>query len=55
MSLINCEINLLPTSSTNCVVSAVTGAILFRITDTKIDASVVTLSTPQSLNLLQRL
>ena len=37
----------------NCVVSAATGATTFNITDTKLYVPVVTLSTPESVNLLK--
>ena len=55
MSLINCAINVILTWSTNCVVSAAPRTTAFRITDTKLFVSVVTLSTPENLNLLKQL
>ena len=44
-SLINWEINLIPAWSTNCVITNWTGAETCAITDTKLYALVVTLST----------
>ena len=58
MPLINCEINFILTWSANCgIVSteiANEGAI-FAITETKLYVSVVTLSTPDNMKLLQQL
>ena len=54
MSLINCEINLIRTWSKDCVFSA-TGKTKFEITDTKLYAPVVTLSTRDNAKLLQQL
>ena len=45
MPLINCEINLILTCSEKCVLSNDTKATTFTITDTKLYAIVVTLST----------
>ena len=53
MSLINCEINLIRTWSKDCVFSA-TGKTKFEITDTKLYAPVVTLSTRDNAKLLQQ-
>ena len=49
--LINCEINLILTSSADCVTSSATGTIKFAITDTKLCAPVVTLSTQDNTKL----
>ena len=53
MSLINCEINLIRNWSKDCVFSA-TGKTKFEITDTKLYAPVVTLSTRDNAKLLQQ-
>ena len=56
MSLIKSEINLILTSSVNCVISnaPLNRATLFAITDTKLYAPVVTLSIQETiLNFLQ--
>ena len=45
MPLINFEINRILTWSENCVISSVTRATKFAITDTKLYVPVVTLST----------
>ena len=58
MSLINCEINLILTRSTNCVIVSTKVAnqnATFEITDTKLYAPVVTLSTQDNSKLLQQL
>ena len=52
MPLINCEINLILTWSTNCVISEGDRAITFAITDTKLYVPVVTLSTQNNTKLL---
>ena len=44
MPSVNCEINLILTWSEDCVISSATGATKFKITDTKLDVPVVTLS-----------
>ena len=54
MSLINCEINLFRTWSKDCVFS-VTEKTKFEITDTKLYAPVVTLSTRDNAKLFQQL
>ena len=58
MPLINCGINFILTWSANCVIVpteiANEGAI-FAITETKLYVSVVTLSTPDNMKLLQQL
>ena len=43
MPLINCEVNLLLTWSSTCVITNFTGAVSFAITDTKLYVPVVTL------------
>ena len=55
MALINCEINLILTWSTDCVISSATGKTKFPITDTKLNVPVVTLSTQNNAKLLQQL
>ena len=55
MPLVNCEINLILTWSSICVVANPTGARRFAITDTKLYVPVVTLSTQDNTKLLQQL
>ena len=55
MSLINCEINLILTWSSTCVINNSTGAERFAITDTKLYVPVITLSTQDNSKLLQQL
>ena len=58
MSLINCEINLILTWSTNCVIVSTNAAnqnATFKITDTKLYVPLVTLSTQDNSKLLQQL
>ena len=55
MPLINCEINLILTWSGDYVISSTTGAIKFKVTETKLYVSVVTLSTQGNEKLLQQL
>ena len=55
MSLINCEVNLILTWSSTCVITNSTGAGRFAITDTRIYVPVVTLSTQENTKLLQQL
>ena len=55
MSLINCEVNLILTWSSTCVIINCTGAGTFEITDTKLYVPVVTLSTKENAKLLQQL
>ena len=58
MPLINCEINLILTLSTNCVIvstNAANQSATFAITDTKLYVSLVTLSTQDNSKLLQQL
>ena len=53
MPLTNCEINLLLTWSSTCVITNSTDAGKFAITDTKLYAPVVTLSTQDNAKLLE--
>ena len=53
--LINCEVNLIFTWSPTCVISSATGETKFKITETKLYVSVVTLSTQDNAKLLQQL
>ena len=55
MPLINCEINLILTWSSNCVITNSTGTGTFEITGTKLYVPVVTLSTDENAKLLQKL
>ena len=55
MLLINCEVNLILTWSSTCVITNSTDAGRFAITDTKLYVPVVTLSTQNNSNLLQQL
>ena len=55
MPLINCEVNLILTWSSTCVITNSTGAGTFEITDTKLYVPVVTLSTQDNSKLLQQL
>ena len=55
MSLINCEVNLILTWSSTCVITNSTGAGTFEITDTKLYVPLVTLSTHDKSKLLQQL
>ena len=58
MLLINCEINLILTLSANCVIVSTAAAnqgVIFAITDTKLSVLVVTLSTQDSVKLLDQL
>ena len=55
MPLINCEVNLILTWSSTCVITNSTGAGRFSITDTKFYVPVVTISTQDNAKLLQRL
>ena len=52
--LINCEVNLILTWSSTCVITNSTGAGTFEITDTKLYVPVVTLSTQENTKLLQQ-
>ena len=53
--LINCEVNLILTCSSNCVIIDSTGAGRFAITDARLYVPVVTLSTQENTKLLQQL
>ena len=55
MPLINCEINLILTWSSTCVITNSNGAGTFAITDTKLYLPVVTLSTQENTQFLQQL
>ena len=55
LPLINCEVNLILTWSSACVITNFTGAGTFEITDTKLYVPVVTLSTKENAKLLQEL
>ena len=55
MPLINCEVNLILTWSSTCVITNSTGEGTFKINDTKLYIPVVTLSTEDNAKLLQQL
>ena len=55
MPLINCEVSLILTRSSTCVITNSTGAGRFAIPDTKLYIPVVTLSTQDNSKLLQQL
>ena len=55
MPLINCEVNLIFTWSSTCVITNSNGAGTFAITDTKLYVPVVTLSTQENTKFLQQL
>ena len=55
MPLINCEVNLILTWSSTCVITNSNGAGAFAITDTKLYVPVVTLSTQENTTFLQKL
>ena len=55
MPLINCEVNLIFTWASTCVITNSTGAGTFAVTDTKLYAPVVTLLTQDNSKLLQQL
>ena len=55
MSLINCEVNLILTWSSTCVITNSNGVGTFAITDTKLYVHVVTLSTQENAKFLQQL
>ena len=55
MPLINCEVNLILTWSSTCVITNSNGAGTFAITDTKLHVPVVTLSTQENTKFLQQL
>ena len=55
MPLINCEVNLILTWSSTCIITESNGAGTFAITDTKLYVPVVTLSTQENTKFLQQL
>ena len=55
MPLINCEVNLILTWSSTCVITNSTGVGRFAITDTKLYIPVITLSQQDNAKLLQQL
>ena len=55
MPLINCEVNLILTWSSTCVITNSNGAGTFAITDTKLYVPVVTLLTKENTKFLQQL
>ena len=55
MPLINCEVNLILNWSKDCVITDSTGEGKFAITETKLFVSVVTLSTQDNAQLLEKL
>ena len=55
MPLINCEVNLILTWLSTCVITNSTGVGTVEITDTKLYVPVVTLSTQDNSKLLQKL
>ena len=55
MPLINCEVNLILTWSSTCVLTNSTGAEIFAIRETKLYVPVVTLSTQDNAKLLQQI
>ena len=55
MPLINCEVSLMLTWSSTCIITNSTGEGTFEITDTKLYLPVVTLSTQDNEKLLQQL
>ena len=55
MPLINCEVNLILTWSSTCVITNSTGAETFAITDTKLYVPVVALSTQENTKFFQQL
>ena len=58
MPLINCEVNLILTWSSTCVIASVivaNQAVTFTITDTKLYVPIVTLSTQENTKFLQQL
>ena len=55
MSLINCEVTIILTWSSDCVITNYTGAGKFAITEIKLYVPVVTLSTQDNAKLFQQL
>ena len=55
MPFIYCEINLILTWSTDCVISSATAKTKFALIDTKLYVPIATLSTPYNAKLLEQL
>ena len=55
MPLINCKINLESNWTKDCVMSSVAGVAAFKITNTKLDVPIATLSTKDNENLTKQL
>ena len=55
MPLINCEVKIILTWSSTCVITNSAGVVTFAITHTKLYVSVVTLSTQDNSKLFQQL
>ena len=55
MPLINCEVNLILTWSSTCIITKSNGAVKFAITDTTLYVPAVTLSTKENTKFLQQL
>ena len=55
MPLINCDVNLMLTWSSSCIIANATGNSTFAITDTKLYVPVVTLSSEDNTKLLSQL
>ena len=55
MPLINCEVNLILTWPSTCVISSATGETKFKITETKLYVPLVTLLTQDNAKLLRQL
>ena len=55
MPLINCEVSLILTLSSTCVITNSSSEGAFKITDTKLFVSIITLSTQDNAKLLQQL
>ena len=55
MPLINCEVNLILTWSSTCVITVSNSAGTLAITDTKLYVPVVTLSTQENTKFLRQL
>ena len=55
LPLINCEVHLILTWSSTCVITNSTGAGTFKIADTKLYVPVVTLSSQDNAKLLQQI
>ena len=53
--MINCEVNLILAWSPTCVISSAAGETKFKITETKLYAASVTLSTEDNTKLPQQL